>query len=304
MDTPVPAPGEVLVRVRATSVNPYDWHGMRGEPRIARLMAGPRAARPEAPVLGCDMAGQVEAVGAGVTEFSPGDDVFALLEKGGFAEYVSVPERPAGTQARELVLRAGGGGADGGRHRAAGPARRGPGRARPEGPRQRGLGRSRHVRRPARPGARRQRRRRVQRRERGPGPRRSAPATSSTTPRKTSPAADGATTCYSTSRGAKGHSRAVGRWRARERWSSSAARPGGGCSRPGTCSPRWRWGRSPDGGPCWPTSSPARRRRSLLATLTRYLEDGQVAPLSTGPTRSATCGKRSATANAATSRAR
>jgi len=44
-------------------------------------------------ILGCDMAGQVEAVGPDVTEFRPGDDVFALLAQGGFAEYVSVPER-------------------------------------------------------------------------------------------------------------------------------------------------------------------------------------------------------------------
>jgi NADPH:quinone reductase-like Zn-dependent oxidoreductase len=66
---------------------------MRGEPRIARLMtAGLGLRAPKVPVLGCDMAGQVEAVGAGVTEFSPGDNVFALLEAGGFAEYVCVPE--------------------------------------------------------------------------------------------------------------------------------------------------------------------------------------------------------------------
>jgi len=93
VDTPVPAAGEVLVRVRATSVNPYDWHGLRGEPRVARLMAvglGLRA--PKSPVLGCDMAGQVEAVGPGVTGFSPGDDVFGLLEAGGWAEYACVPE--------------------------------------------------------------------------------------------------------------------------------------------------------------------------------------------------------------------
>ena len=94
VDTPVPAPTEVLVRVRATSVNPYDWHGMRGEPRIARLMPGPMGLRPpKLCILGCDVAGQVEAVGQDVTEFRPGDDVFALLEQGGFAEYVSVPER-------------------------------------------------------------------------------------------------------------------------------------------------------------------------------------------------------------------
>ena len=94
VDTPVPAADEVLVRVRATSVNPYDWHHMRGEPRIARMMPGTVGLRaPKRRILGCDMAGQVEAVGEDVTEFRPGDDVFALLEHGGFAEYVSVPER-------------------------------------------------------------------------------------------------------------------------------------------------------------------------------------------------------------------
>jgi NADPH:quinone reductase-like Zn-dependent oxidoreductase len=95
VDTPVPAADEVLVRVRATSVNPYDWHHMRGEPRLARLMPGTLGLRaPRFRVLGCDMSGQVEAVGPDVTEFRPGDDVFALLERGGgFAEYVSVPER-------------------------------------------------------------------------------------------------------------------------------------------------------------------------------------------------------------------
>ena len=95
VDTPVPAADDVLVRVRATSVNPYDWHHMRGEPRLARLMPGTLGLRaPRFRVLGCDMSGQVEAVGRDVTEFRPGDDVVALLERGGgFAEYVSVPER-------------------------------------------------------------------------------------------------------------------------------------------------------------------------------------------------------------------
>lgn len=94
VDTPVPAADEVLVRVRATSVNPYDWHHMRGEPRVARMMPGTLGLRaPKLRILGGDMAGQVEAVGDDVTEFRPGDDVFALLEQGGFAEYVSVPER-------------------------------------------------------------------------------------------------------------------------------------------------------------------------------------------------------------------
>jgi NADPH:quinone reductase-like Zn-dependent oxidoreductase len=92
-DKPVPADDEVLVRVRATSVNPYDWHHMRGEPRVARLMPGTLGVRrPKINILGCDMAGQVEAVGKDVTGFRPGDDVFALLKEGSFAEYVSVPE--------------------------------------------------------------------------------------------------------------------------------------------------------------------------------------------------------------------
>ena len=89
-DTPVPADDEVLVRVRATSVNPYDWHYMRGEPSIVRLMPGFGLRAPKFTILGCDMAGQVEAVGKSVTGFRPGDEVFGLLESGGFAEYVSV----------------------------------------------------------------------------------------------------------------------------------------------------------------------------------------------------------------------
>jgi NADPH:quinone reductase-like Zn-dependent oxidoreductase len=102
LDKPVPAADEVLVRVHATSVNPYDWHHMRGEPYVARLLPGTVGLRsPKLRILGCDMAGQVEAVGAAVTGFRPGDDVFALLQQGGFAEYVCVPEarlapKPAG----------------------------------------------------------------------------------------------------------------------------------------------------------------------------------------------------------------
>jgi len=101
--TPVPAAGEVLVRVAATSVNPYDWHLMRGEPRLARLMpAGLGLRGPKVTVLGCDMAGRVEAVGADVTRFTPGDDVYALLNGGGFGEYVSVPEKLLAAKPRNL----------------------------------------------------------------------------------------------------------------------------------------------------------------------------------------------------------
>jgi NADPH:quinone reductase-like Zn-dependent oxidoreductase len=84
-------PGEVLVRVRAASPNPYDWHIMRGLPYIARLSAA-GLRRPKHPVLGSDIAGQVEAVGNEVTRFRPGDEVFGFVGAGGFAEYVAVPE--------------------------------------------------------------------------------------------------------------------------------------------------------------------------------------------------------------------
>ncbi|MEV7969540.1 NAD(P)-dependent alcohol dehydrogenase [Sphaerisporangium sp. NPDC088356] len=93
IDKPVPGDGEVLVRVRATSVQPYDWHMMRGEPYIARLMpGGPGLRRPKITILGADVAGEVEAVGKDVTEFRPGDEVFAMPKQGGFAEYACVQE--------------------------------------------------------------------------------------------------------------------------------------------------------------------------------------------------------------------
>lgn len=93
VEKPEPGDDEVLVRVRATSVNPYDWHGMRGEPFVARLLIGQMGLwRPKVRILGCDMAGQVEAAGRNVVSFRPGDDVFALLEQGGFGEYVCVRE--------------------------------------------------------------------------------------------------------------------------------------------------------------------------------------------------------------------
>jgi NADPH:quinone reductase-like Zn-dependent oxidoreductase len=103
IDRPAPADNEVLVRVRATSVNPYDWHTMRGEPRIARLMGGGLGLRrPKLSILGADVAGQVEAVGSRVTEFRPGDEVYAVLEQGGFAEYVCVKETALAPKPRNL----------------------------------------------------------------------------------------------------------------------------------------------------------------------------------------------------------
>jgi NADPH:quinone reductase-like Zn-dependent oxidoreductase len=105
VERPVPADDEVLVRVRATSVNPYDWHHMRGEPYIARLMGGGLGLRkPKLSILGADMAGQIEAVGKEVTGFRPGDEVFALLKGGGFAEYVCVPESDLVPKPRNLTF--------------------------------------------------------------------------------------------------------------------------------------------------------------------------------------------------------
>jgi NADPH:quinone reductase-like Zn-dependent oxidoreductase len=92
-DTDMPDVGDddVLVRVRAASVNPLDWHFMRGEPYLVRLMAGLSRPRAGTGRLGADMAGSVEAVGKNVTEFRPGDEVFGGLEdRGTLAEYISV----------------------------------------------------------------------------------------------------------------------------------------------------------------------------------------------------------------------
>jgi NADPH:quinone reductase-like Zn-dependent oxidoreductase len=89
---PTPETDEVLVRVLGVSVNPADWHSLRGKSVFSRLTLG--LMRPKHKILGVDVAGQVEAVGNGVTRFQPGDEVYAnLLDHGygGFAEYVSVP---------------------------------------------------------------------------------------------------------------------------------------------------------------------------------------------------------------------
>jgi NADPH:quinone reductase-like Zn-dependent oxidoreductase len=92
VDKPVPDAGDVLVKVLAASVNAADWHVLRGKPLFSRATLG--LLRPKHKILGVDVAGQVEAVGGGVTGFRPGDEVYAnLLDHGygGFAEYVAVP---------------------------------------------------------------------------------------------------------------------------------------------------------------------------------------------------------------------
>jgi NADPH:quinone reductase-like Zn-dependent oxidoreductase len=93
IDKPELGDDEVLVRVHAASVNPADWHLLRGKPYIARLQLGLR--KPKDSVLGCDVAGHVEAVGKNVTMLQPGDEVFGspfMHGFGAFAECVCVPE--------------------------------------------------------------------------------------------------------------------------------------------------------------------------------------------------------------------
>jgi NADPH:quinone reductase-like Zn-dependent oxidoreductase len=92
VERPAPNSGEVLVRVLGISVNPADWHSLRGKPLFSRATLG--LLRPKQRILGVDIAGQVEAVGGSVAQFKPGDEIYAnLLDHGhgGFAEYVSVP---------------------------------------------------------------------------------------------------------------------------------------------------------------------------------------------------------------------
>src|SRR5918995_3750452 len=100
---PSPRDGEVLVRVFAASPNPWDWHFMRGLPYISRL-AGAGVRRPKNSILGSDVAGQVEAVGVGVTQFQPGDAVVGFVGAGGFADYVAGPPQVPGPQPAKLTF--------------------------------------------------------------------------------------------------------------------------------------------------------------------------------------------------------
>lgn len=90
IEKPAVQDDQVLLKVHAVSANPHDWHFLTGTPFLARLMAG--LFKPKHKVLGVDVAGRVEAVGANVKQFKPGDEVFGASEHGCFAEYVCVPQ--------------------------------------------------------------------------------------------------------------------------------------------------------------------------------------------------------------------
>ena len=90
--TPTPGDDEVLVQVRAVSVNSSDWEFLTGSPLYVRMWG---LLKPKHKILGSDIAGRVEAVGKNVKRFQSGDDVFGdIIERwGGFAEYVCAPEK-------------------------------------------------------------------------------------------------------------------------------------------------------------------------------------------------------------------
>jgi NADPH:quinone reductase-like Zn-dependent oxidoreductase len=99
IDLPGIGPSDLLVRVHAAALNPYDWHMLRGDPLVARLM-GTGLTRPKYRVAGIDAAGRVEAVGADVRGLRPGDEVLGFCP-GAFAEYAraeaaKVVPKPAG----------------------------------------------------------------------------------------------------------------------------------------------------------------------------------------------------------------
>jgi NADPH:quinone reductase-like Zn-dependent oxidoreductase len=90
---PTPKDNEVLVKIHAASINSWDWDLLRGTPFMNRLVFG--VLKPKTKILGCDIAGRVEAVGRNVKQFQPGDEVFGDISGcgfGGFAEYVCASE--------------------------------------------------------------------------------------------------------------------------------------------------------------------------------------------------------------------
>jgi NADPH:quinone reductase-like Zn-dependent oxidoreductase len=101
IEKPSPKADEVLIRIRATSVNPLDWHFMRGKPYVVRAMSG--LTKPKITRLGVDVAGQVEAVGRKVTQFKPGDEVFGAC-RGAFAEYGCTLESSLVTKPRNVTF--------------------------------------------------------------------------------------------------------------------------------------------------------------------------------------------------------
>jgi NADPH:quinone reductase-like Zn-dependent oxidoreductase len=103
VEMPTVMDDRVLVVVRAASVNWHDWHFLMGTPFMARIMAG-GLLKPRNTVLGSDVAGRVETVGADVKQFRPGDEVFGSTSHGCFAEYVCVSEEEVVTKSANVTF--------------------------------------------------------------------------------------------------------------------------------------------------------------------------------------------------------
>src|SRR6476659_114585 len=89
VEMPVAGAQDVLVSVRASSANPWDWHFIRGEPLLFRPAGLGGVRKPKFPVPGGDLAGTVQRAGSAVTAFKPGDEVYAFGH-GAFAEYIAI----------------------------------------------------------------------------------------------------------------------------------------------------------------------------------------------------------------------
>jgi NADPH:quinone reductase-like Zn-dependent oxidoreductase len=104
VEKPVPKDDEVLIEVRAASINPYDWHFLRGVPQLMRLVAGLR--KPKDTRLGADVAGLVDSVGRSATRFRPGDAVFGVC-RGALAEYVCASQSALATKPGNITFEQG-----------------------------------------------------------------------------------------------------------------------------------------------------------------------------------------------------
>ncbi len=101
VEKPVPGDDQVLIQVRAASVNPYDWHFMRGSPRVIRVLTG--IGRPRFHGLGADIAGEVMAAGPKVTQFKPGDAVYGM-GRGAFAEFACIDESHLAIKPQDMTF--------------------------------------------------------------------------------------------------------------------------------------------------------------------------------------------------------
>ncbi|MEO1623142.1 MAG: alcohol dehydrogenase catalytic domain-containing protein, partial [Cyanobacteria bacterium J06632_3] len=86
LERPTVADNEVLVRVHGAGVHAGDWHLMRGDPFLIRLISG-GVLKPKVITIGTDIAGRVEAVGKDIEQFQPGDEIFGDLSEVGFGAF-------------------------------------------------------------------------------------------------------------------------------------------------------------------------------------------------------------------------